>query len=193
MDYYFGETETSYKLNSLCESLKAISPDAKESFGHLSARQLNWKPSEKGWSVAQCLEHLILTNSEFFGDIDKIIAGTRKNSFLENYSPLTGWWGRFLIKSVTEGSRPASAPSKRIVPPSALPADIVDKYCAHQEEITGKISQTGNADWKGTVLTSPFLPVMTYNMDDAYVVLVEHSKRHINQAKRVMETEGFPG
>jgi hypothetical protein len=33
---------------------------------------------------------------------------------------------------------------------------------------------------------------MTYTLDDAYTVLVEHSKRHIRQAKRVMEAEGFP-
>lgn len=181
------------KLLDLTNNLMAITDDARVSFGQLSGEQLNWKPSEKGWSVAQCLEHLILTNSEFFGEIDKIIDGTRKNSFIENYSPLTGWWGRFLIKAVTEGSRPASAPSKRIVPPSEISADIVDKYCEHQDGLIEKISLTGNADWEKTVLTSPFLPVMTYKMADAYSVLVEHSKRHINQAKRVTATEGFPG
>jgi hypothetical protein len=183
----------SEKLNDLISNMNAISDDARSSFGHLSGEQLNWKPAEKSWSVAQCMEHLILTNSEFFTEMDGIIAGTRKNSFLENYSPLTGWWGRFLIKAVTEGSRPASAPSKRIVPPSDISADIVDKYCGHQDDLIGKISQTGDADWEKTVLTSPFLPVMTYKMSDAYVVLVEHSKRHINQAKRVMEVDGFPG
>lgn len=180
------------KLLDLTGKLNEITDDARSSFGHLSGEQLNWKPSEKGWSVAQCIEHIILTNSEFFSEIDKIIAGTRKNSFFENYSPLTGWWGRFLIKAVTEGSKPASAPSKRIVPPSDISADIVDKYCEHQDGLVGKVGQTGNADWEKTVLTSPFLPVMTYKMADAYVVLVEHSKRHINQAKRVMQTEDFP-
>jgi hypothetical protein len=181
------------KLKDLTDNLKAITDDARSSFGQLSPEQLNWKPAAKSWSVAQCMDHLILTNSEFFGEIDEIIAGTRKNSFFENYSPLTGWWGRFLIKAVTEGSRPARAPSKRIEPPSDIESDIVERYCRHQDELVEKVSRTGNADWEKTVLTSPFLPVMTYKMADAYVVLVQHSKRHINQAKRVMETEGFPG
>ena len=181
------------KLKDLTGNLEAITDDARGSFGHLSGEQLNWKPSEKGWSVGQCLDHLILTNSEFFGEMDKIIDGTRKNSFFENYSPFTGWFGRFLIKAVTEGSRPAKAPSKRIVPPSDIATDIVEKYCEHQAEMVEKVGKTGNVDWQKTIVTSPFLAVFTYSLADAYVVLVEHSKRHINQAKRVMETEGFPG
>ena len=47
-------------------------------------------------------------------------------------------------------------------------------------------------DRKKTVVTSPFLVIFTYTLDDAYTVLVEHSKRHIRQAKRVMEADGFP-
>jgi hypothetical protein len=180
------------KLLDLTNNLKAISDDARSSFGHLSGERLNWKPSEKSWSVAQCLDHLILTNSEFFGEMDQIIAGTRKNSFFENYSPFSGMFGRFLINAVTEGSRAAKAPSQRIVPPSDVPADIVEKYCEHQAEMIEKIGKTGDVDWQKTIVTSPFLAVFTYSLADAYVVLVEHSKRHINQAKRVMQAEGFP-
>lgn len=181
------------KLLDLTNNLKAISDDARNSFGHLSGASLNWKPAEKSWSVAQCLDHLILTNREFFSEMDKLAAGTRKNSFFENYSPFSGWFGRFLIKAVTEGSKPAKAPSKRIVPPSDIDADIVDKYCKHQAEMVEMIGKTGNVDWQKTIVTSPFLPVFTYSLADAYVVLVEHSKRHINQAKRVTQAEGFPG
>jgi hypothetical protein len=181
------------KLLDLTNNLKAISDDAHSSFGHLSGEQLNWKPAEKSWSVAQCLDHLILTNREFFLEMDELCAGTRKNSFFENYSPFSGWFGRFLIKAVSEGSKPAKAPSKRIVPPSDVGADIVDKYCEHQAEMVEKIGKTGNVDWQKTIVTSPFLPVFTYSLADAYVVLVEHSKRHVNQAKRVMQVEGFPG
>lgn len=180
------------KLLDLTNDLKSISDDARNSFGHLSAGQLNWKPSEKGWSVAQCLEHLILTNEQFFPEMDKLAAGTRKNSFFENYSPFTGMFGRFLVKAVTEGSRPATAPSKNIVPPSDVSADIVEKYCAHQQEMIDKLIKTEGADWDKTIVTSPFMPVMTYSLTHANQVLVEHSKRHINQAKRVMAVEGFP-
>jgi len=180
------------RINSIIEEMSNAAADARETFGGLSTEQLNWKPGEKSWSVAQCLEHLILTNEQFYPEFDKLAAGSRKNTFWQNYSPLTGFFGRFLIKAVTEDSKKAKAPSKSIVPPSDLPANIVEKFEKNIAEVNEKIQECAGADRQKTVVTSPFLAVMTYKMDDACTVLVEHTKRHIRQAKRVMAADGFP-
>lgn len=180
------------RIDYVMTEMQKTSDDVRASFGGLSSDQLNWKPGEKSWSVAQCLDHLILTNEQFYPEFDKLAAGTRKNSFIENYSPLTGFFGRFLIKAVTEDSKKAKAPSKSIVPPSELPADIVEKFTTHISKVNEKIAACAGADRETTVVTSPFLFIMTYKLDDAYSVLVEHTKRHIRQAKRVMQADGFP-
>jgi hypothetical protein len=168
------------------------SRDAAATFGGLSGQQLNWKPSEKGWSVAQCLEHIILTNREFDPEFEKLASGTRTNSFWENFSPFSGWGGRFLIKAVTEDSKKAKAPSNRIVPPSEVPDDIVQQFVEHIAEVNKQIESVAGVDREKTIVTSPFLAIFTYKLDDAFTVLVEHTRRHIRQAKRVMEAEGFP-
>lgn len=180
------------RINSVISELKKSGEDASETFGALTGEQLNWKPGEKSWSIAQCLDHLILTNEQFYPEFDKLAAGTRQNSFWENYSPFTGFFGRFLIKAVTEDSKKAKAPSKSIVPPSDLPADIVESFAAHIAKVNEKITACAEADREKTVVTSPFISIMTYKLDDAYSVLVEHTKRHIRQAKRVMAADGFP-
>jgi len=180
------------RIKSITSEMSAVATDVFASFGGLSVEQLNWKPSEKGWSVAQCLEHIILTNHEFDAEFAKIASGTRKNSFWENYSPLTGWGGRFLVNAVSTDSKKAKAPSKRIVPPSDLPDDIVKQFVDEIAEVNKKVEACAGADREKTVVTSPFLAIFTYRLDDAFTVLVEHTKRHIRQAKRVMETEGFP-
>jgi hypothetical protein len=180
------------RIQSIISDMNAVAEDAKATFGSLSGDQLNWKPGEKSWSVAQCLDHIIRSNTEFYPEFEKLASGTRKNSFWENISPLTGWGGRFLIKAVSEDSKKAKAPSKAIVPPSDIEAGIVDKFCDHISEVNKKIESVADADRKKTVVTSPFLAVFTYSLDDAYTVLVEHSKRHIRQAKRVIESQSFP-
>ncbi|MGD9561878.1 MAG: DinB family protein [Pyrinomonadaceae bacterium] len=180
------------RINSIVTELKKTADDASETFGALTVDQLNWKPGEKSWSIAQCLDHLILTNEQFYPEFAKLAAGTRKNTFWQNYSPLTGFLGRFLIRAVTEDSKKAKAPSKAIVPPSELPADIVAKFEANISEVCGKVNACASADRKKVVIGSPFLSLMTYNLDDAYSILVEHTKRHIRQAKRVMQADGFP-
>jgi hypothetical protein len=180
------------RINYVTTELKAIAEDARNSFGSLSGEQLNWKPAADSWSVAQCLDHLIKTNGQFYPEFEKLASGNRKNTFWQNYSPFTGMGGRFLVNAVMNDSKKVKAPSKSIVPPSDLPQDIVDRFAANLEEVCGKVEACGSADPKKTVVSSPFLAVMTYTLDDAYTVLVEHSKRHIRQAKRVRETEGFP-
>ncbi|MEQ1644635.1 MAG: DinB family protein [Pyrinomonadaceae bacterium] len=180
------------RIKSIQTQLTEASTDAAASFGGLTVEQLNWKPSEKGWSVAQCLDHIIRTNHEFDAEFAKLASGTRKNSFWENISPLTGWGGRFLVKAVSEDSKKVKAPSKRIVPPSDLPGDIVQQFVEHVGEVNKQVEACAGADREKTVVTSPFLFIFTYKLDDAFTVLVGHTKRHIRQAKRVMEADGFP-
>jgi hypothetical protein len=51
---------------------------------------------------------------------------------------------------------------------------------------------TEGADLRGLKVTSPVSPVATYSLLDAYRILVAHERKHFEQARRVMQTEGFP-
>jgi hypothetical protein len=178
-------------LNSLTSDLRKIADDAKATFGNLSAEQINWKPSADGWSVGQCFEHLIKTNSLFFPELEKIERGERSNSFWENYSPLSSFFGNLLVKSLQKDERKFKAPSKAIVPPSEIDANIIEKFAAHQTEVIDKIKRTDNADWRKIKITSPFMKLMTYKLEDGFSIVVEHERRHFRQAQRVTQAEGF--
>lgn len=180
------------RITQITSALTQVADDARANFGSLSSEQLNWKPAETSWSVGQCIEHIIKTNEQFYPEFEKLANGTRKNSFFESYSPLTGFFGRFLIKAVSEDSKKAKAPSKKIVPASDTSPDVIDRFASHIDEVTRTVESCAAVDRQKTVMTSPFLAVFTYKLDDAYTVLVEHTKRHFRQAKRVTEAEGFP-
>jgi len=47
-------------------------------------------------------------------------------------------------------------------------------------------------DLRKVIITSPVASFATYSLLDAYKILVAHERRHMTQAKRVMETDGFP-
>jgi hypothetical protein len=178
--------------SNIAREIEAISADAQKTFGSLSGEQINWKPSETGWSVGQCFEHLIKSNELFYDELDKIASGTRKNSFLENYSPLSRFFGNLLISSLKKDERKFKAPTLKIVPPSEIDQNIVEIFAAHQSELIGKIRRTESADWRKIKVTSPFMKLITYRLSDGYQVIVEHERRHFRQAERVTQTEGFP-
>lgn len=179
-------------MSEIISELQTVSANVQEKFGSLSAEQINWRPSETGWSVGQCFEHLIKTNELFYDDLEKIALGTRKNSFFESFSPLSGFFGSLLINSLKKDERKFKAPTKKIVPPSEIDPHIIEIFAAHQSELIEKIRQTETADWKKTKVTSPFIKIATYKLSDGYKIIVEHEKRHFRQAERVMQTEGFP-
>ena len=180
------------ELNNLAGELEQISADARNVFGNLSAEQINWKTSAESWSVGQCFEHLIKTNSLFFPELEKIANGERKNSFLENYSPLSSFFGKLMISSLKKDERKFKAPSRAIVPPSEIDAGVIEQFAAHQTDVIEKIKSTENADWRKTIITSPFMRLMTYKLADGFRIVVEHERRHFRQAERVLQTENFP-
>lgn len=180
------------ELNNLTSALRKISNDAQETFGDLSSEQINWRASAESWSVGQCFEHLIKTNEMFYEDLAAIAGGKRRNSLLENYSPLSGFFGRLLIDSLKKDARKFKAPSRQIVPPTEIDPHIIEIFAAHQTELIGKIKLTEKADWRKIKVTSPFMKFMTYKITDGFQIVVEHEKRHFRQAERVIKTQGFP-
>jgi len=180
------------ELAKFVEDAEAIAEDIKKTFGNLSAEQINWKPKAEGWSVGQCFEHLIKANALFFPELEKIASEKRKNSFLENYSPLSSFFGNLLVKSLQKDGRKFKAPTKAIVPPSEIDAHIVELFAAHQSELIERVKRTEKADWQKTKITSPFMKLITYTLADGFRVVVEHERRHIRQAERIVRAENFP-
>ena len=179
-------------MSNVVKDLQAVTTDVQTAFGGLSEAQINWKPNAESWSVGQCLEHLIKTNELFFPTFDKIAAGGWQNSSWENWSPLSGFLGRFLSKSLQSDKRKFKVPTPAIAPPSSVAADIVGQFARHQEAVADRVEALAKVDTQRVKVTSPFMKLMTYTLADALNITVVHEQRHIRQAKRVMQTEGFP-
>lgn len=178
-------------MHDIVFALETISESAKNTFGTFSDNQINWKPAENTWSIGQCLEHIIKSNKLYYEDFDRIIDGTRKNSFYENYSPLSGFFGRFIAKS-QKNDMQKSKTIAHAVPPSQTESNIVEKFIIHQTGLIEKINLMRNADWQKIKLTSPFLAVATYSLADCFQIILEHEKRHFRQAERVIGDSNFP-
>jgi len=188
-----SRAQTNGEIEGFVAELQAVAADAAKVFGGLSAAQLNWKPSEQQWSVGQCFDHLIVTNRTFFPSMEKIAAGEYRSSLWGRVSPLSGFFGRFILKALDpEKGRRTKAP--RVFEPagSDVAADIIEQFTAHQEELSARMRSTAGADLRGLKVTSPVSPVATYSLRDAYRIVVAHERKHFEQARRVTQSAGFP-
>ncbi len=180
-------------LSDVITEAKAIAIDAQKLFGHLSATQLNWKPSADQWSVAQCLEHLIATNRAMFPAFEQTINGTKTASLLERLPFLPAFFGKMMVKYIAPG-----ATQKFKAPPIAAPAasgidpQIVSRFLTHQEDVVDKVQALAPFNPAQVIMTSPFAGFITYSLLDAARIIVLHERRHFAQAQRVMNADGFP-
>ena len=181
------------ELDSLVNQADAIANDARREFGTLTKEQLNWKPSAERWSVAQCFDHLITTNSGYLPIVDDVLAGQKKSSVWQKLPFLPGLWGKMLIKSLDPAqTRKIKAPKKFEPAQSDVSGSIINDFAAQQEKIIEKIRATANLDLEHIVITSPAASFVTYSLMDAYRIIVVHERRHFQQAQRVTEESGFP-
>jgi hypothetical protein len=181
------------EVDGLVKELQAVAEEASQVFGGLSPAQLNWKPSAGQWSVGQCFDHLIVTNTCFFPDMRRVAEGTYKTGLWGRVSPLSGFFGRFILKALDpEKGRKTRAP--RVFEPaqSDVDAGVIARFVQHQSEVADLMRATAGADLRGLKVTSPVSAVATYSLLDAYRIVVAHERKHFEQARRVTRAAGFP-
>jgi hypothetical protein len=187
-----SDNPTNGGLNGLIEELKAVSANAQETFGALSAAQLNWKPAPEEWSVAQCFDHLIVTNRRFFPVLEQAARGRYAGSLWERVSPFSGIFGRIVVSTLKNQSRKFKAPATIQPSSSSIDAAVLGRFVEHQGELIEHMRAVEGVNLKGLKVTSPIAAFMTYSIFDALRIVVAHEQRHFAQARRVTEREGFP-
>lgn len=179
-------------VSSLVTALNNIGAETQSAFGRLTPAQLNWKPSAERWSVAQCLDHLITTNSQYFPAMEEALAG-KTRTLWQRMPMLPGLGGKLLMKFVDPAStRKVTAPQKFRPAQSDVAPSIVDDFVEHQATLIDKIKATERLDLADLVISSPVTSVITYSLLDAYRILVLHETRHFQQGQRVTAEPAFP-
>ena len=184
---------TTLSLSEVQAEAEAITQDVQATFGQLNAEQINWKPSAEAWSVGQCLEHLIAANREMFVPFDEVLSEQKRATRWERMPLLPSLFGRLMVKSVSPvAKQKLKAPTKIRPTASTLDPQIVGSFVAEQRELIDRLTRLDNFFVEKIIITSPFVKLITYSVLDACRLIVAHERRHLAQARRVMETPGFP-
>ena len=186
-------SQTKGEIDGLVTELQTVAADAAQVFGGLSGAQLNWKPSAEQWSVGQCFDHLIVTNRTFFPSMEKIAAGEYKSSLWGRVSPLSGFFGRFILNAVDPvKGRKIKAPRAFLPASSDVEADVINRFVQNLSEVSARMRATEGVDLRRTIITSPAMALVTYSLFDAYRIFGAHARKHFEQARRVTGAAGFP-
>jgi len=183
-----------FYIQLMLEKGRQANEKVKTEFSNITVHQLNWKPAPERWSIGQCLDHLIVSDSLYFPSMKKIAEGNYRMNFWERWNPLSNFLGKMLVEQLQERvKKKVKAP--RIFNPSSSEIDlgVLDRFQKHLDTLLEYIESHKKTDIDKINITSPVSRFITYSLRDAITILINHEHPHIHQAEHVKEAAGFPG
>jgi hypothetical protein len=155
--------------------------------------QANWRPGDgRGWSVAQCLDHLALTSNTYLDAIEAAMrdAPTRDAPLAAPVRP--GWFARWFIRQLEPPVRLRMPAPGRIVPaPRRAIGEAADAFLASLDRYRTALGAAARVEANVLRFANPFAPVR-FTVGAGLVVIVAHDRRHLWQAWNVKAATGFP-
>ncbi len=174
-------------VDALIVKGKAAEAKARKLFEGITAEQFNRQPAPGSWSAAKCLEHLVISDSLYFKQLDEVSLAIYRMSRWARISPFSRIFGRTLIRSLRESNaKPMKTHWKLVPTPPPLDVGFVEIYLKNLNRFLAYIAACKYADLDEIILTSPVAGFVTYSLRDCLSFLVEHEHRHLNQAARAL-------
>lgn len=180
-------------LTDVLFRLEQVSRDVHDHFYNLEATQLLWQPAEHSWSIAQCLSHLIVTDTSYFPQVESVLNGTYTRPALSYLPFLTGFWGRVILKTVGARVNTPIRTLEKFQPEKNINGEsIVRRYEEHIEKLSAYIRKTDSFKHKRIYFKSPAGQYIVYSLKHTLMLMANHHERHYHQALQVMQMPLFP-
>lgn len=182
-------TPAHHHLSSLAHHARAVTRAAEELTRGLSEEQLLWRPAPDTWGIADCLEHLMAVGDAYYPRVREALEEGTEAEPDHEYRPRL--FGRlFIFSAGPEGKLPVRARGPFIPPPAG--PDAPARFVQHQEQLLELLGDAGGVDLNRNRITSPLMRFLVLTLGECLEMLVRHQERHLAQARRVQEAEGFP-
>lgn len=151
----------------------------------LSEAQLNFKSSPDSWSVAECMEHIAISENMIFGQLEEALktpADPSRRSEVKMSDEQ-------LLSMIVDRSHKAKAPEN--FQPSGKYGSYEGALKEYKEKRAEHIKYVKNTD---DDLRNHYLPSPIGTVDAFQVLLFmsAHNERHVKQMEEVMADKNFP-
>ena len=150
----------------------------------LTPQELNWKSRPGEWSIGQCIDHLLVSNTVYCPAISKALEG-QQHGRVDEIIP--GRFGQWFIDNYIESSvtmKPRRAPRK-ITPGSQVDPSVLDRFLESNQAARELVQRAASYDVNRIKFRNPFVPLIHFTVGTGIEILSKHQRRHLLQAERV--------
>jgi hypothetical protein len=166
----------------IMEAFRKISAQYRDEFDALDVEQLNKKPEENQRSIGTIINHVVATNNTYDEVFNQLIASKYKGGFITKIPFLPKWMGKMIIAAVKPESKKiktqtAFEPTKTVVDKA-----VFDELSDSNNKLIHYFQELSSKNLLSKVIASPASDKICYSVSDAFIIILEHEKKHLNQA-----------
>ena len=175
------------ECQALNQQFEQIKLDCISLTGGVDDFEFNWRRESEGWSIAQCVDHLIVTGRLYLPYVDTAIARAKvqqqSGRRLHRYGVMERWFLRSL--------EPPPGPRFR-TPKLFRPArhelhalETVDVFLALQDDFVSRLRRAQGIDLRRTKVRSPMSPLIRFSLGIVFALNAAHARRHLWQIQQM--------
>ena len=188
-----GTTSLPEDLREIQSQLTASDREAQALFRDLDEEQLNWRPDERSWSIAQCLDHLNVANRLYLAPMLYAIEEARRKGSVRKGPIRPGFFGRWFAATMEPPPKRKLPAPRKIVPAVRKGrAELIEDWRRAQTETDAVLREAAGIDLNGTRFVNPFISLIRFSVGTGFQVIAAHERRHLWQAGQVRGRAGFP-
>lgn len=176
------------ELEALEQRLEATACDAEQLVDGLSEEAGTARVEAGSWSVAECLDHLVIANRHYLDAMGPPAERAREKGKLRRRPALPGWIGGAFVAQLEPPPKWWSrlrAPRKIQPRPSPPLAGTYAALAATQAKTRAFLRAHADLDLAGIRFPNPFVPGIRFSLATGLHVIAAHEERHLLQAWRV--------
>jgi hypothetical protein len=159
----------------------------------LDDERLNWRPDERSWSVAQCLDHLNVANHAYLVPMREALEKARRKGVSRRGAIQPGLLERWFVANLEPPpKRRLPAPRKNVPAARKAGAEVMADWRRLQAEVRDLLREAAGIDLNRTRFANPFIPLIRFTAGTGFRVIAAHERRHLWQAERVKANPRFP-
>jgi len=152
---------------------------------NLSEEEFNLNPNSSSWSIAQCIDHLILTMDLY---IDGINSAIEKSSRFDdaNQKIKLHFFMKYSIR-LLEPPYKMKMKTVGIIKPKSLYniKNLVDQFSERCELFMELITKSEKIDINQVLVKSPLVKYLKFSLAEVFLFHAAHIRRHLWQAGKV--------
>jgi hypothetical protein len=176
-----SKTERKYALAKLKDTKKHL----KEATKGLSAAQLNYKADAESWSIAECAEHIAISETLIYGMFEGALK-TSPDPANRSEVKITDdqLWNMITDRSMKVKTQEPFKPNGKFGSYDGTVKEFNDKRDTHIQYMKKTTDDLRNRYGQ--------LPFGTIDAFQIIIFIAAHSERHIKQIEEVKANPGFP-